>query len=199
MTRLSPRTAATALPRKPCVRRSRLAGISLLELMVTMAVLAIAAAAAQPMLGSLFDSLGNDMARALGSSLQLARSEAIKRASRATVCKSSDGERCSAAGSWGQGWIVFHDGNHNGSREAGENIIQVRQALPQRWRISGNSSVAQYVSFQADGSPTLVSGAFQAGTFTVCRLAGANAQAKLLVMSATGRLRVQGAAVQSCA
>jgi type IV fimbrial biogenesis protein FimT len=176
-----------------------MAGLGLPELLVAVALVALAACTVQPLWAVVFDWLGTDMARALGSSLQLARSEAIKTASRATVCKSADGQRCNSAGNWGQGWIVFQDRNHDGQRDAGEPLVQVQAGLPARWLISGNASVAHYVSFQADGSPALVSGAFQAGTFTVCRATGSSTGARLLIMSATGRLRVQSTAATSCA
>lgn len=182
-------------------KRGTIAGLGLPELLVAVALVGLAACAAQPLWASLFDRLGTDMAQALSSSLQLARSEAVKTASRATVCKSADGERCSSAGHWGQGWIVFHDRNHNGTRDEGEPVVKVQPGLPARWLISGNAAVAHYVSFQADGSPTLVSGAFQAGTFTVCRASGSGsgAGARLLIMSATGRLRTQSATDPACA
>ncbi|MEE4379215.1 MAG: GspH/FimT family pseudopilin, partial [Candidatus Competibacteraceae bacterium] len=81
-------------------------GFTLLELMVTMAIAAIVLTVAVPsfqgiILNNRIASHTNDFA----SSLNLARSEAVKRARRTVLCKSSDGATCdtSSAG-WEQGW-----------------------------------------------------------------------------------------------
>lgn len=77
------------------------AGFTLVELMVTVAVLAILAMIATPAMQDLIDA--NRLAGAssdLQASLQLARSEAVRRNSRVTICPSSNGVACSAAASW---------------------------------------------------------------------------------------------------
>ena len=85
-------------------------GFTLVELMVTVAVLAIISAIAFPSFTSLMNS--NRLAGAandLVGDLQYARSEAIRRNSRITVCASSDVTTCAGgAGGW-QSWIVMVD------------------------------------------------------------------------------------------
>ena len=173
-------------------------GISLTEVCISLVVICVLSAWAAPSLGRFLNTMGGDFASRLVASLQLARSEAIKTGGRATVCKSGDGVRCSNSGHWGQGWIVFHDDNHSGQREASERLIDVREALGGGWTIKGNASISDYVSFRGDGMPAQLNGAFQAGTFSLCRVDGSPESARLLVMSATGRARIQRASVPAC-
>ncbi|SET73487.1 GspH/FimT family pseudopilin [Stenotrophomonas indicatrix] len=80
-------------------------GFTLLELMVTVAVLAILITVALPsfsamIVGNRITAAGND----LMAGLQFARHEAIRRNAAVQVCASADGQACSEAG-W-QRWIV---------------------------------------------------------------------------------------------
>lgn len=85
-------------------------GFTLIELMVTIAVLAIVVTIAAP---SFTTMINNNRSVALGEELAIAlnyaRSEAVKRGSRVSICASSDGASCTAANTWTQGWIVFTD------------------------------------------------------------------------------------------
>jgi type IV fimbrial biogenesis protein FimT len=86
-------------------RRHR-AGFTLVELMITVAVLAILAAIATPSMQALINA--NRLAGAsseLEATLQLARSEAVRRNARVTVCATTDGTTCAAATAWTR-WIV---------------------------------------------------------------------------------------------
>lgn len=130
--------------------------------------------------------------------LLMARSEAVKRKGRAAVCKSADGVSCAANGGWQQGWIVFHDVNNNGVHEAGEEIIQRQEALPAEMRVTGNLNVARYVSYAPSGTTKMASGAFQAGTFTLCNHSMESGQARQIILSSAGRPRVQKTLVGLC-
>ena len=136
---------------------------------------------------------------ALLSSIHLARSEAIKRSSRVVLCKAADGTSCASAGGWEQGWIVFEDTNNDGELDAGEPVIQRIESLKGSVRLTGNSNVAKYVSFLSTGATKLLAGGFQAGTVTVCNLSASGGEARLIVLNAVGRPRVQRVAVASCA
>ena len=132
------------------------------------------------------------------SSLHLARDEAIKRNGRAVVCKSATGSACTTAGGWDQGWIVFHDANNNASYDVGESLVQHQLGVASGLRMTGNQPVANYVSYSASGTAKLTSGAFQAGTFTLCPLAGDQAEPRKIVLSPAGRARSYTGLASDC-
>lgn len=89
-------------------------GFSLIELMVTVAVLAILLAIGLPSFQSSLRS--NRLATAtneLIASINLARSEAVRNPDGAAMCASSDGATCT--GTWDDGWIVWIDRNGDGN------------------------------------------------------------------------------------
>jgi type IV fimbrial biogenesis protein FimT len=133
------------------------------------------------------------------SQLYLARSEAIKRNGHVVICKSADGATCSVDGGWEHGWIVFHDTNNNGLREVGESLIQRGEALPDGYRLAGNQNVGHYISFNPVGITQLSSGAFQAGTLTLCPPSSDHVDARQVVINTAGRPRIQKTTVESCA
>jgi type IV fimbrial biogenesis protein FimT len=134
----------------------------------------------------------------LVSELNHARSEAIRRNTRVVVCKSGDGESCTGAGDWDQGWIVFHDDNNNALREGSEAVIRRGERTGGRLRIMGNETVSRYVSFTPFGGPRFTSGAFQAGTITLCHESVQPVEARQLIINAAGRPRTRKVTLASC-
>lgn len=174
-------------------------GFTLMELMVAMAITAILVMQAVPAFSGMLRSLRlSAAASAYFSSASLARSEAIKRNSRVVLCKSALGTACNATGGWDQGWIVFHDANGNAMWDEGEDLVARQGALQSSIRFTGNDPVANYVSYTATGKSKLVSGAFQAGTLTVCAETKAPAEARQIIINGTGRLRTVKAVVAHC-
>ncbi|WBY01582.1 GspH/FimT family protein [Ramlibacter tataouinensis] len=174
-------------------------GFTLVELLVAIALTALLAGLAAPAMTAMTRSVRlTSAANDLFASLLIARSEAVKRAGRVTLCKSADGRACSATGGWEQGWIVFHDTGGLGTREAGEHVLLHAQPLDQRLRLSGNLNVARYVSFTASGATALASGAFQAGTITMCHASMEGSEGRQIVLSASGRARAQRKVLDRC-
>lgn len=90
-------------------------GFTLVELMVTVSVIAILAAVAVPGMTALINnSRLNGQSEEMLSSLQLARAESIRRNARVTVCPSTDGSTCTSSTSWSQ-WIVRGRDNTTGT------------------------------------------------------------------------------------
>lgn len=86
-------------------------GFTLVELLIALAIVAIIATQAIPNFRVMVQnnkliSQKNEFI----TTLNLARSEAVKRSSRVTVCASSDKRTCNST-DWSQGWIVFSDIN----------------------------------------------------------------------------------------
>ncbi|MQP76910.1 prepilin-type N-terminal cleavage/methylation domain-containing protein [Stenotrophomonas sp. MYb238] len=96
---------------------SKGAGFTLIELMVTVAVLAIIATIAVPAMQGLIAA--NRLSAAsteLVTALQLARSEAIRRNAPVMVCASDDGTNCENSTEWSR-WIVTGTDNATGNAE----------------------------------------------------------------------------------
>lgn len=84
-------------------------GFTLIELMVTIVVLVIALGIAVP---NFTNQIRNNSSTSLGeefvSALNFARSEAVKRGGRVSVCATNDNANCT--NDWSDGWMAFVDG-----------------------------------------------------------------------------------------
>ena len=180
----------------PIIRKS---GYTLIEVLVVVTLAAVLLSLAAPALtGMVITQQSISLVNAFLASLNLARSESIKRNARAVVCKSATGLSCASNGGWEQGWIVFHDANNNAALDAGELVLQQQGAASIGLRLTGNTQVASYVSYSASGSAKLVSGAFQAGTFTLCPSSATATDVRQVVLSGTGRPRTQKGTAADC-
>lgn len=159
-------------------------GFTLIELMVAIAVMGLLLSVAVPSFEQVMaDSRRTSDVNELLLSLNLARSEALKRGSHVTICKSLDGASCAATTTpWNKGWIVFvNNGSANvGTVEAGEEILLAKSQLKKNIVVSPSAAVANFARFRPDGR---VDGA---AAFTVCDNRGAN-HARGVFVSATGR------------
>ena len=166
----------------------REAGLTLVELLVTIAVLGLLLGVGVPAFGSLAqDSRLTAATNRLVAALHLARSEAVRRNGRVTVCSSADGEVCAASGGWEQGWIVFADLGSTGQRGEDDPLLAVGPPVDGGVRITGNSPVERYVSYVGLGSTRRASGSLQMGTITLC----SGTAGRQIVIARTGRPRVQ--------
>lgn len=174
-------------------------GLTMVELMVVLLIGGWLVALAAPSFGALLRAQrGSALASGLFASLQLTRIAAITRNDRVVMCKSADGSGCSTAGGWQQGWIVFQDRNNNAMLDPGETVIERQQAWSPGWSLAGNGPVSNYVSYGSTGYSKLISGAFQAGTFTMCPVTGGASEARQIVINSAGRVRVQKAVATAC-
>jgi len=169
-------------------------------MMSVLAVTAVLVSVAVPSMEDLIDSTRVTAAsNELLGGLLLTRSEAMKRRARVTLCKSADGQSCTATGGWQQGWIVFEDADGNGVRGAAEKVVRVQPPLAGNLRLTGTAPVAKYVSYAPNGATRTVGGGFQAGTLTVCAASPGPAGARQIILNATGRPRTQKVELPSCA
>ena len=172
----------------------------MVELMVATCLLVVIPAWAGPAISDILSGVRvHSGAQALQHGLALTRSEAIKRNARVVMCKSSTGERCEPAGRWEQGWIVFQDPNNNRILDEDEVVVYHEPALSSALRVSGNAPVQDYVSYTPFGKTKLTSGAFQAGTFTVCFQADGEVTARQVVINSAGRVRENSVRIDRCA
>lgn len=167
----------------------RSSGLTLTELVATLGIAAILASLAAPAFSAMLKD--NRLTVALNdfvAALNLARSEAIKRGARVTLCKSAPPhEECAGDGGWEQGWIAFEDPNDSGARDSGEDIIRVHDPLEPGLDLSGNTPVAGYISYVNTGVTRLTGGGFQAGTLRLCDDRG---KGRSIAINSLGRPRV---------
>ncbi len=150
--------------------RHRQQGVTLIELMVTVAVAAILMAAAVPSFNTMIQN--NRIAAQVNdfvTAIHAARGEAIKRGMPVTLCSSSNQRSCNAGQTWNGGWMVFEDTNSSGTPVAPESATDAR--LIRIWYpLEGNASFsgdAAYLRFHPNGTATWSSAPGAARTFTL--------------------------------
>lgn len=177
-------------------------GLTLIELMITISIIAILMSLAVPSFQSMTASSNLTTAtNDLVNTLAQARSNAIRRGGRVTVCKSVNGTQCATTGNWEQGWIVFNDTTKSGTDANVDTVAGITEAItftaasqPGGIVINGNLA---YISYAADGQTKQMSGAFQGGTLRVCSTNTSLSNAKRarnLILTGTGRIVVQAQA-----
>lgn len=176
-------------------RLHQLRGLTMIELMITLAILAILTTLAAPsFIQTIASTRLSSATNELLATLTLAKSEAIKRGVRITVCPSTDGATCTADINWANGWIVFNDTTRvtNPVVDVGETVLQVGQNLNDAITIRSTSSTP-YVSFGPDGASKQISGAFSSNVVRVCSTSTSlsnAARARDISVQRTGRIDV---------
>jgi type IV fimbrial biogenesis protein FimT len=161
----------------------RIRGITLIETMLALALVAILLAAAAPAFGTLIARTESDVSRGtLVTALETARILAVSRSRHVVVCPSVDQQYCGRTSEWQHGWIVFSDTNHDGARDTEEPILSVTQAHSSGVAILSGAG-RKRIDFRPDGSSPGSN-----VTFTICDARGA-AEAQAIVINNTGRLR----------
>jgi type IV fimbrial biogenesis protein FimT len=157
-------------------------GLTLLELLATLALGAILLGIAVPSFENLLlESRMVTAVNALVHAVHLARAAAIQQMRPVVVCRTRDGAGCAPAGDWASGWLVFANDDHDDPPfvDPGERVLQVMQRLPEV-KIGSNRNA--YVLQPPDQRATN-------GTVIFCDRRGA-AAARAVIISYTGRPRV---------
>lgn len=170
-----------------------MAGFTLPELLVTVAIAAILLGLAIPsyrtfMLDTRRSSVTNDVVAAM----QAARSEAITRGVVVTVCPSTNGTFCAtniSTTNWRSGWIVFVDDNLNnvGETTDGNGTRQSDEPAPLRVFPAQSEQISitapQAFRFRPYGQSS------SNATVTICDERGVN-YARGVVVASSGRARI---------
>ena len=167
-------------------------GMTLIQLVITLSIVAITAQFASPAYHTLTEQQRRQTtAEQLANSLRKARSEALIRHQYVVIHALDD--------DWSNGWRVILDESGQGHTDENNPVLaekQNRNLIP----VAANSPVKHYVRFNPLGEPLLSAGGFQAGTLHVCQVKEALSHYQI-VLAKSGRisLRNQKAAQALCA
>jgi type IV fimbrial biogenesis protein FimT len=151
-------------------------GLTLIELMVGLAVMAIAMALSAPQFsqwgrGTRVVTQGAD----IQNSLAYARSESLRRGVRVAVCRSAEPRAASpacTAGNWADGWLVFIDnvhvtGNAAGAVDGTDTVLRIGDtAAGSAIEVTGN--LGGWVAYSPQGLVRTAAGPAN-GSFRVCQ------------------------------
>jgi prepilin-type N-terminal cleavage/methylation domain-containing protein len=165
-------------------QRDRVAGFTIIELVVTILVAAILTAIAVPQFQATLQRYRQRSAVAdLQASLQYARTESVLRATYVSLCASADGATCSGATTYETGWLVYvhpvattsATDTYTANAASGMQILRVATALNQ---VSARALDGAVVTFGQQGQLEPVASrtnASQPMAFVVCAVTGGTA------------------------
>ncbi len=169
-------------------------GFTLIELILTLFLAALVLTVGVPNFQeTMRDNRMVTQTNALVTALNIARSEAIKRSVRITVCKSKNQSTCSGDAEWENGWIVFSDQDKDGTFDgAPEEVISTSAGLSGNNTLRTNANFSNFITFTSSGESRGNPG--NSGTFSLCDARGATKGRAILINDA-GQIRTEKGAV----
>lgn len=165
-------------------------GFTIMELMVAVTVSVVLVAITVPAFSAL--SARNDLTVATNSlrgALLAARQAAVTRGRPISLCAGSPAVGCT--GDWSAGrWLVFHDADHGGDLDADEAVLRDGR-VPSGARVDGNGPLDAALVYVPMGHAEWASGGFGAGRLRICVAHDLTPNARELVISASGRVRLE--------
>lgn len=168
-------------------------GITLIEVLMVVAIMAIVLATGAPAFGNLVAHSRSDTAAStLAATIQTARSTAVERRLNVLLCPSTDGLQCTNTNQWHHGWLVFVDRNGNDRHDEDEDVVN-RAAAQAPGVAIVSSAGRRFVRYRASGAASGTN-----LTLTACDRGGTS-RATSLVINNAGRLRSAPAAAAAAA
>ena len=159
-------------------------GFTLLELLITVALISIVMAIAIPSMTTFNhnDRLTTNINTLIGH-LAYARSEAVKRSQQVSLCVSNDGATCTGGNNWEDGWIIYIDADGSNTFDAAEEVLRAQQALTGNQALTPTPLTSQ-VTYDYRGFAT------SAPSFQLCDNR-TGPHGKTISISNAGRVRFQ--------
>ncbi|HJP39323.1 MAG: GspH/FimT family pseudopilin [Gammaproteobacteria bacterium] len=160
----------------------RARGLTLIELLATLAVVAVIMLAGTPALHNLLlDQRMTTQINDFVHSAFLAKQSAHTRQTETVICKSPTGRHCEPGAAWGDGWLVFanQDQDYPATVDANEPVLAVGPPF-QHGSIHANRREFIFRAFEIRSTN---------GTLVFCDARGAK-YARAIVISYTGRPRI---------
>lgn len=144
----------------------RIQGLTVLEVMILLSAIALIVLVAVPGSNLVLDKHRMKVATdSIVMGLELARSEANARSSLVVLCPSSNGHTCRSDSDWSKGWLVYSDGNGNGTVQDIE-LLQAFEAPSQKVQIVADGALLEQAAFTATG--LVASNESDSGKFHIC-------------------------------
>ncbi|WP_455208165.1 GspH/FimT family pseudopilin [Kaarinaea lacus] len=164
-------------------------GFTLIELIIALFIGAVVTALSVPMSNMVKTNRASSVAYEFATALNFARSEAIMRGNKVTICRTINGTRCEGQPDineqkvWDDGWMVFSDFNGNGQFNSSQDeILSVHGPLPKGYTLRSNARVR--VTYKPIGiSPGFMD------SWTVCAPGARPGFAKGIIVAYSGRVR----------
>ncbi len=167
-------------------------GLTLIELLIVMLILAVTITmAAPPMRQLVYSTRVSSEINRLMTAVNLVRSEALSRNQAVSMCPSSmatSGEPV-CSGSFADGWIIFSNLDRDNVVDKEDEVIQVFEAIPTGYTLSnrkGTIPAQERITYLSDGSSR------RNRTLLLCAPVTGTRIAKSLVMNIVGRPRITG-------
>lgn len=169
-------------------------GFTLIELMVTVAIVAILTSLAMPSMRAFIGKwqMSNAL-NAYNGSLQLARSEAIKRGRVARMCRTTNGTTCAIdapTNGWATGWLVYVDNDASGGLTTPDQVVMTQGAFGNFYNISSTATGSTGTFVFTPTGFMQGSAANEAMTFSWDNPSNTVHIQKTLCISKTGRSRI---------
>lgn len=181
-----------------CNYFKRASGFTLLELMVTIAVASVLIGLAIP---SFSDMMRNNRlttyTNELVTALNLARSEAVKRAVQVTILRKS-----ATNSVWESGWEVFVDNNGDGIRNGTDALLRDYPQLTTGYTIRSGANYSCWLAFTSAGvvrasNSSCTGGGLSNDSFRVCDPSADKTISRTIALNTIGRARTTKGSV-SC-
>lgn len=163
-------------------------GFTIIEMIITVALLAVMLGVAVPGFSSLFaNNKLTEVSNRFLSSMIFARSEAINRNDSVSMCLLNDaGNGCDNDGRWEDGWMIWVDTNSSNTFNVGEEIA-VEAPLPNNYTLrADNNNFTNSITFSPAGDATgdVANGA---ELFRLCNPDKDDTTARVIHMNGVGR------------